>query len=141
MVRRAIFYSTVRASSVGPPKDKLAEAAKIIQDREEYVKTVKDGLRTVTDNVETSMGYEKFEYLQTLAGKRDPFEMSVQTTKEDEGTAENPTLVPSTEHARLIGCLCDDDAIGIKWTMLNQGESRRCDCGKWFKLVPLQADR
>jgi hypothetical protein len=32
--------------------------------------------------------------------------MSVQTTKEDEGTAENPTLVPSTEHARLIGCLC-----------------------------------
>jgi hypothetical protein len=25
--------------------------------------------------------------------------------------------------------------------MLNQGESRRCDCGKWFKLVPLQADR
>jgi hypothetical protein len=45
-------------------------SAKIIQDREEYVKTVKDGLRTVTDNVETSMGYEKFEYLQTLAGKR-----------------------------------------------------------------------
>lgn len=27
-------------------------------------------MRTVTDNVETSMGYEKFEYLQTLAGKR-----------------------------------------------------------------------
>ena len=30
-----------------------------------------------------------------------------------------------------------DDSLVIKWMKLNVGENKKCECGNWFKLVPL----
>jgi len=30
------------------------------------------------------------------------------------------------------------DSLVIKWMRLELGETQQCDCGHWFKLVPLE---
>lgn len=34
----------------------------------------------------------------------------------------------------------DEDAIEIKFIVLNKGEPRQCGCGKWFKLIPVKLE-
>lgn len=58
----------------------------------------------MADPLDHATGIEKKEILSYMDGKFDPFHMGV--VKRGEGTAENPTLIPSAFNMRLIGCIC-----------------------------------
>lgn len=51
------------------------------------------------------------------------------------GTKDNPYIVPSFEHKRLVGCICEEDATGVCHMWVHKGDPRRCECGYWFKAV------
>jgi cytochrome c oxidase subunit 5b len=91
------------------------------------------------DTLGHSVGPERWELLARLAGNDDPFEMNVK--KRTKGTREEPTLIPSLYEKRLVGCVCDEDAISINWMFLFKGEQKRCHCGNWFKLVELDTSK
>ncbi|KAL8588996.1 hypothetical protein ACOMHN_047977 [Nucella lapillus] len=123
VVRRTVAYTSVRASSGGgPPIDH--QKGKIASDKV-----------TMPDTLGHSVGIERYELLAKLAGNEDPFEMNVK--KRAKGTVDEPTLIPSLYEKRLVGCICEEDAVSINWLHLHKGEPRRCECGFWFKLVDL----
>jgi len=86
-----------------------------------------------------AVGPERWELLTRLAGNDDPFEMNVR--KRAKGTFEEPTLIPSIYEKRLIGCVCEEDAISINWMFVFKGEPKRCHCGNWYKLVELDTSK
>ncbi|KAL5016945.1 hypothetical protein ScPMuIL_006534 [Solemya velum] len=88
-------------------------------------KTVKDPLSST----------ERFHMITQLGGNEDPFEMNVK--KRVKGTAEEPTLIPSIMDRRMVGCICEEAAVKIKWMMLSKGPAKKCDCGHFFKLQEL----
>lgn len=51
------------------------------------------------------------------------------------GTVDKPTEIPSAFEARIVGCVCEEDASHVKWMWLYSGEPKRCMCGHWYKLV------
>lgn len=52
-----------------------------------------------------------------------------------EGTREKPTEIPSAFDARIVGCICEDESLAISWSVIHKGMPRRCECGRWLKLV------
>merc|ERR1711936_305291 len=66
----------------------------------------------------------------------DPFEMK--PIKRAKGTFDEPTIVSSAFEKRMIGCVCEEDALTIQWLTIHKGEPKRCECGYWFKLVDAQ---
>jgi cytochrome c oxidase subunit 5b len=91
------------------------------------------------DTLGHAVGPERWELLARLAGNEDPFEMNVK--KRTKGTFNDPTLIPSMYEKRLVGCVCEEDAISIQWMFLHKGEPKRCACGNWFKLVELDTSK
>merc|ERR1711942_287643 len=87
------------------------------------------------DGLGHAVGIERYELLAKLAGNEDPFEMNVK--KRAKGTVDEPTLIPSLYEKRLVGCICEEDAVSINWMFLHKGEPKRCECGYWFKLADL----
>lgn len=63
---------------------------------------------------------------------QDPYGLAI---KRGPGTKDKPTLVSSAFDSRIIGCVCDDESSHINWMWLHKGNSTRCECGFWFKLV------
>ncbi|KAM5141493.1 cytochrome c oxidase subunit 5B, mitochondrial [Mantella aurantiaca] len=52
------------------------------------------------------------------------------------GTKENPTIVPSVNNYRLVGCVCEEDNSAVIWFWIHKGEVCRCpQCGSHYKLV------
>lgn len=80
-----------------------------------------------------SVGAERHELLAGLAGNDDPFEMKAQ--KPAKGTFDEPNIVTSPYPKRMVGCVCEEDALVINYMFLYKGEPKRCECGHWFKLV------
>ena len=35
----------------------------------------------------------------------------------------------------MVGCLCEYDYEEVVWFKLEQGQTQRCDCGYYFKLI------
>ncbi|VDI57642.1 cytochrome c oxidase subunit 5B, mitochondrial-like [Mytilus galloprovincialis] len=93
---------------------------------------------SVDDSIKIVEGAEKFDLIGSAAGIDDPFEPAMMEQALELGTFACPNLVPSTDEWRIVGCLCDEDAVEIKYTILNKGEKKQCDCGKWFQLVPVE---
>ncbi|XP_025415298.1 cytochrome c oxidase subunit 5B, mitochondrial-like [Sipha flava] len=85
------------------------------------------------DPLELATGIEKKEMLLRLAGNDDPY--NLKSIKRGVGTKEKPTEIPSAFEARIIGCVCEEDASHIKWMWLHSGEPKRCLCGYWYKLI------
>lgn len=67
------------------------------------------------------------------AFNQDPY--YIQARKRNEGTKENPNIVPSFEPKRLVGCVCEEDATSILWMWVHKSDPKRCACGYWFKCV------
>ncbi|CAI6353975.1 unnamed protein product [Macrosiphum euphorbiae] len=84
------------------------------------------------DPLDLATGIEKKEMLLRLAGNDDPY--NLKAIKRGVGTCDKPTLVPSAFEARIIGCVCEEDASHVKWMWLYSGEPKRCYCGHWYKL-------
>ncbi|CAH1775372.1 unnamed protein product [Owenia fusiformis] len=87
---------------------------------------------SMADTLGQSVGAERYEQLMRLAGNEDPFEMNVMQM--GKGTKSEPTAIPSLYEKRLVGCICEEDAVSINWMHLHKGEPKRCECGYWFKL-------
>ncbi|XP_023015501.1 cytochrome c oxidase subunit 5B, mitochondrial [Leptinotarsa decemlineata] len=85
------------------------------------------------DPLEHATGLEKRELLAKVAGNEDPFDVKV--LKRGAGTKAQPNEIPSAFEARLVGCICEEDATCITWMWLHKGEPKRCECGHWFNLV------
>merc|ERR1711976_974567 len=82
---------------------------------------------SMPDTLGHSVGPERFELLARVAGNEDPFEFNVK--KRAAGTKDEPTLIPSMFDKRLVGCICEEDAVTINWMFLHKGEQKRCGCG------------
>merc|ERR1711860_60041 len=80
------------------------------------------------------VGLERYEMLQNLKGNYDPWDFNTHLLDRNEGTRDNPVMVPAAAPERYVGCLCDDTVMSIAWMELRDGEPRRCQCGFWFKL-------
>ncbi|CAH0550840.1 unnamed protein product [Brassicogethes aeneus] len=85
------------------------------------------------DPVEHATGLEKREILAKVGGNENPFDLKV--IKRAAGTKVSPNEIPSAFDARLVGCICEEEATCINWMWLHKGEPRRCECGHWFNLV------
>ena len=80
-----------------------------------------------------------------LAEMNDPFDLKIVARGGDgrggidpgHGTRENPDLIPSMFNRRIVGHICEEDQSHITWFYLYKGEPQMCDCGHWFKLVPV----
>lgn len=90
-------------------------------------------LATMGDPLEHATGLEKRELLAKVAGNENPFDMKV--IKRGAGTKAQPNEIPSAFDARIVGCICEEDATSVNWMWLHKGQPRRCDCGHWFSLV------
>lgn len=123
LARRSVFLTASRAYSDAPHIDPVR--GKVASDKV-----------TMPDTLGHAVGPERFELLAKVAGNEDPFEMNVK--KRAKGSLDEPTLIPSMFDKRLVGCVCEEDSIAINWMYLHKGESKRCGCGYWFKLVELK---
>ncbi|RLU25318.1 hypothetical protein DMN91_001474 [Ooceraea biroi] len=85
------------------------------------------------DSLDHATGLEKREMLAYMAGNDDPYNMTIKRRLDN--TKENPNLVYSAFDSRMMGCICDEDAMHVNWMWLHKGPPRRCECGHWFKLV------
>jgi len=74
----------------------------------------------------------------------DPFEQDPNDHPIEYGTKENPVLVPTNAHERMVACLCGEgerdspeaEPICIMLTFDEGMDTARCfDCGCWYKLV------
>ncbi|XP_015377043.1 PREDICTED: cytochrome c oxidase subunit 5B, mitochondrial-like [Diuraphis noxia] len=63
--------------------------------------------------LDLATGIEKKEMPLRLAGNDDPY--NLKAIKHGVGTYDKPTLVPSAFGARIIGCVCEEDASYVKW--------------------------
>ncbi|XP_050308326.1 cytochrome c oxidase subunit 5B, mitochondrial-like [Anthonomus grandis grandis] len=88
---------------------------------------------TMGDPLEHATGLEKRELLAKLAGNDDPYDM--RAIKRGPATKAQPCKIPSAFDARIIGCICEEDATSVNWMWLHKGEPKRCECGHWFTLV------
>jgi len=77
------------------------------------------------------------ELWEKKAGQKfaDPFDWHITAEGPGEGTKVSPKIVPSIEESRIVGCVCEQEAMHIKWMTVYKGEPRRCQCGIWFKVV------
>lgn len=115
----------------------------------------------IRDPSDNATGLEKMELLNILAGKDDPYNMKA--IKRGVGTKEQPTLIPSSFDARIIGCICsyiettgyyskrldiiennyvlfagDEDQTNVQWMWINKDSPKQCECGYWFKLYHVE---
>lgn len=93
------------------------------------------GARTMGDPIDHATGLEKRELLAKAAGDSNPFHMYV--IKRQNGTEDCPNEIPSAFERRLVGCICEKDSTVINYMWLACDTPRRCECGYWFKLVPI----
>jgi len=89
--------------------------------------------KTFPKDIDHATGLEKRELDAIAAGNLDPFGML--PLKRGPGTKAEPNLVPSMLEKRMIGCVCEEDSTCINYMWLHKGESKRCECGHWFKLI------
>lgn len=88
---------------------------------------------TMGDPLDHATGLEKRELLAKVAGNDNPFDMKI--IKRGAGTKAQPNEIPSAFDARIVGCICEEDATSVNWMWLHKGQPRRCECGHWFSLV------
>merc|ERR1712055_170974 len=126
VVRRSTYFTARSMSDTYPPRVVEPHEGKVGSDKLE-----------MPDELGHSVGAQRYELLAKMSGQEDPFEMTVRPRAK--GTREEPNLIPSLFDQRLVGCICEEDAVVINWMYLNRGEAKRCDCGYYFQMVDIKA--
>jgi len=126
LLRRSLSLTSVRCAGGPPSKPVDQHKGKYATDEIE-----------MPDKLGHAVGLERIQELAAEYGDDDPFEMK--PIKRAKGTFDEPTVISSAFEKRLIGCVCEDDALTIQWLTVYKGEPKRCECGYWFKLVDAQA--
>ncbi|KAH9489631.1 Cytochrome c oxidase subunit 5B [Bulinus truncatus] len=124
ILKRSVSFASVRLGHDTPSKPVDIHKGKVFSDEV--------GL---PDSLGHSVGVERYELLAKQAGDDDPFEMKV--VKRAKGTFDEPTIVKSVNNKRMVGCICEEDALTINWMYVHKGEPKRCGCGYWFRLEEL----
>lgn len=122
LVRRSLSMASVRCAS-GPPSKPI----------DQHKGKFPDDDCQMPDSLGHSVGVERYELLAKEAGDDDPFQLK--PIKRAKGTVDEPTVIASPNAKRMVGCICEEDALTISWMHLHKGEPKRCECGYWFKLV------
>merc|ERR1712200_400723 len=91
---------------------------------------------SMADGLGHAVGIDRIEQLAHEYGDDDSFEMK--PIKRAKGTFEEPTIITSQYEKRLVGCVCEEDALSIQWLTVYKGEPKRCKWGYWFKLIDAQ---
>ncbi|KAK3576319.1 hypothetical protein CHS0354_034011 [Potamilus streckersoni] len=123
LIRQPILLSHVRASSAAHRPPVNQHEGKIA------VETA-----SMPDGLGHAVGLERQELLMKLSGNEDPFEMKVTKIPTDNKRT-NPITVFCMDPSRMVGCVCEEDALYINWMLIHRGEKRRCECGYWFQGV------
>jgi cytochrome c oxidase subunit 5b len=79
-------------------------------------------------------GAERFEVAMKSKGYDDPYDMEPNKRKAV-STKADPNIVQSLMESRVIGCICEADTHHINYMWIAKGETKRCECGHWFKCV------
>jgi hypothetical protein len=92
--------------------------------------------KDMTDPWELLYGAEKFEVAMRAKGIVDPYD-SESALRKEVSTKDDPNVVyvESSENHRVIGCVCTPDAHHVNYLTVYRGETKRCECGDWFKCV------
>ena len=79
-------------------------------------------------------GAERFEIAMKTKGYEDPYDMDPKERKEA-STKDKPNVVATLMDKRVIACICEQDTHHINFMWISKGETKRCECGHWFKCV------
>ena len=90
----------------------------------------------MTDPWDTLYGAEKFEIAMKSKGYNDPYDSEAQQRKAV-SSRDDPNIVSveTSENFRIVGCVCTPDSHHINYIYVHRGETKRCECGEWFKCV------
>jgi len=88
------------------------------------------------DKDENQKSIAKTDKHGKLAEMNDPFDLKI-VARGGDGSKDNPDLIPSMFNRRIVGHICEEDQSHISWFYLYKGEPQKCQCGHWFKLVPV----
>ena len=119
------FKSDTKSGSLDKPLEKKA-VDQLADPKESYM----------TDPWELLYGAEKFEVAMKAKGFNDPYD-SEAAVRKAKSSREDPNIVyvETSENFRIVGCACTPDTHHINYLSVNRGESKRCECGEWFKCV------
>ncbi|OAF65171.1 hypothetical protein A3Q56_06877, partial [Intoshia linei] len=77
----------------------------------------------------------KYDFGGTKAnGKRDVFEQKP-VHRKVVSTRQDPNIAYTSFQERKIFCSCERGDLYLNITPMNAEETKRCECGHWFKLV------
>lgn len=79
-------------------------------------------------------GAERFEIAMKTKGYDDPYDMEPMKRKAV-STKQDPNIVLTLSDDRIVGCVCEEDTHRIEYMFIGKGETKRCECGHWFKCV------
>ena len=81
-------------------------------------------------------GAERFEIAMKAKGYDDPYD-SEAAVRKAVSTKEDPNIVyvETSEDYRVVGCVCVEDTHHVNYLYVHRGETKRCECGSWFKCV------
>lgn len=79
-------------------------------------------------------GAEKFEIAMKSKGYDDPYDMEPLKRKAVSSKVD-PNIVQTLADQRVVGCICEADTHHINFMWISKGETKRCECGHWFKCV------
>ncbi len=79
-------------------------------------------------------GAERFEVAMKSKGYADPYDMDPNQRKAV-STKQDPNIVTTLEESRVVGCICEADTHHINYMWISKNETKRCECGHWFKCV------
>ncbi|KAJ8400962.1 hypothetical protein AAFF_G00389190 [Aldrovandia affinis] len=87
----------------------------------------------VPTDEEQATGLEK-DIMRAWKKGNDPY--SIFKPKEYAGSKQDPHIVPSVTHQRMVGCVCEEDNTAVVWFWLHAGDAQRCpSCGAHYQLV------
>uniref|UniRef100_A0A914HFK1 Cytochrome c oxidase subunit Vb n=1 Tax=Globodera rostochiensis TaxID=31243 RepID=A0A914HFK1_GLORO len=90
------------------------------------------------DPIEHAWGLERKMLIARLKGD-DRYEPKIYY-RADQTTRDYPNLVPVHYQDKVVGCLCEPDGESINYWHLRKGDTKRCECGHWFKGVQADMD-
>jgi cytochrome c oxidase subunit 5b len=90
----------------------------------------------LADPWDTLYGAERFEIAMKAKGFNDPYD-SEAVARKAVSSREDPNIVSveTSEDFRIVGCVCTPDTHHVNYIYVHRGETKRCECGEWFKCV------
>ncbi len=79
-------------------------------------------------------GAERFEIAMKNKGYDDPYDMEP-VKRKAVSSAADPNIIQTLEDQRIIACICEQDTHHINYMWIAKGETKRCECGHFFKCV------